>query len=60
MLKDEITKRVAEDKDRRDRKEDMNKPNKRKAWEDRRKVEARRNLENRLAERRVRQDEGYD
>ena len=60
MKLSEITNRVAEDKARKDFKEDANKPNKRKAWEDRRKVEARRNLERRLEERRVRQYEGYE
>ncbi len=60
MLKDEITKRVAEDKESRESRQDMKKPNRRKIEENRRKKVWKDKLERRLAERRIRQDEGYD
>ena len=60
MLKDEIKDRVEGDKERRERKEDMNKPNKRKATEDRRKVKCRRGVEDAMEDRRMLKDDSYD
>ena len=60
MLKDDITDRVASDKQSRESRQDMKKANKASVWVDRRAVSDRRKLERRLEEREERKDESYD
>lgn len=60
MKKEEILSRVEDSKERLDNRELMNKPNKRKASEDRRKVDRRRSIEELEIEKRDRKADIYE